>query len=200
MWRLGPEWNDEAALAQRWRAAAPFPHLVFDDLVGADDLDAVMAILEEEPVEHYASDIFAFDASAPEPTTAEMREMRAGFAEALAPRLARITGRALSRVDMRSYAYRPGHYLLPHTDHQDELGRVLAYAYYLPSPAPPVGGELELFACRAHDHELVEIAPAQRFAPTANRLVLFEVSQRSLHRVHEVLDGLRISLAGWFYP
>lgn len=198
MWRLGPAWNDEAALAQRWRAATPFPHLVFDDLV--DDLDALMAVLEEEPVEHYASDIFAFDASAPEPTTEEMRTLRAGFAEALAPRLSRITGRAVRRADMRSYAYRPGHYLLPHTDHQDELGRVLAYAYYLPSPTPPVGGELELFACRADEHGLVDIASARSFAPIANRLVVFEVSPLSLHRVHEVLDGLRISLAGWFYP
>jgi hypothetical protein len=31
-------------------------------------------------------------------------------------------------------------------------------------------------------------------------MVVFEVGERSLHRVHEVTDGVRISLAGWFYP
>ncbi len=35
---------------------------------------------------------------------------------------------------------------------------------------------------------------------TANRLVVFDVSDVSLHQVREVLAGLRISLAGWFYP
>ena len=33
-----------------------------------------------------------------------------------------------------------------------------------------------------------------------NRLVVFDVGDGSLHQVHEVLAGLRISLAGWFYP
>jgi len=56
---------------------------------------------------------------------------------------------------MRAYAYRVGHYLLPHSDHQEGLGRALAYAYYLPSPEPPEGGELELFRCRMEHGELV---------------------------------------------
>ena len=91
---------------------------------------------------------------------------------------------------MRAYAYRPGHYLLPHTDHQDGLLRQLAYAYYLPSPEPPTGGELELFA---------NMQSAKLIAPRDNRLVIFEVGDTSLHQVREVLSGLRISLAGWFY-
>jgi Rps23 Pro-64 3,4-dihydroxylase Tpa1-like proline 4-hydroxylase len=100
---------------------------------------------------------------------------------------------------MRAYAYRVGHYLLPHCDHQDGLGRELAYAYYLPSPEPPSGGELEMFACRAEHGELVATDSAELFEPVPNRLIVFEVSSRSLHQVREVLAGLRISLAGWFY-
>lgn len=183
MWRLG----DEDALAQAWRAARPFPHVVIDDF--CTDLDAVMVGVEEENVDPYGSDLFAFEATAPEPKSAEMRALRAGFAELAAP-LARITGIAISRADMRAYAYRPGHYLLPHTDHQDGLERRIAYAYYLPTPHPPEGGELELFA--GYDSAVV-------IAPVPNRIALFEVGDGSLHQVREVLAGLRLSLAGWFY-
>jgi hypothetical protein len=200
MWRLGAAWQDEDQLARAWRSALPFPHLVFDDFVPAERLPALLATLDEEPVERYEGDIFAFDASAPEPATPELAELRASFARILVPPLSRITGRAIRRVDMRTYAYRPGHYLLPHCDHQDGLERELAYAYYLPSPEPPSGGELEMFACRAEHGELIATDSARLLEPVANRLVVFEVSQRSLHQVREVLSGLRISLAGWFYP
>jgi Rps23 Pro-64 3,4-dihydroxylase Tpa1-like proline 4-hydroxylase len=200
MWQRNPGWQDAAALASTWWAASPFPHLVFDDLLPASSLASLMQLLEEEAVEHYQADLFAFDASAPEPASPEFRALRDQFAEAFAPVLAQISGKPLSRVDMRAYAYRPGHYLLPHSDHQLELGRVLAYAYYLPSPDPPIGGELELFACRAAAGEFVEISSARVIAPHRNRLVVFEVSDHSLHQVREVLGGLRLSLAGWFYP
>ena len=85
------------------------------------DVDELMAILEEEPVARYESDLFAFDATAPEPTTAAMRALRDGFAAALAPALAALTGKPIARADMRAFAYRPGHYLLPHTDHRAGL-------------------------------------------------------------------------------
>lgn len=198
MWQPGPAFDDLAGLAARWRAANPFPHLIFDDF--APDPDALLALLEEEPVEPYTADLYAFEASAPEPRSPELRELRAGFAAALAAPLSRLTGRTLTRVDMRAYAYRPGHYLLPHTDHRDGLGRVLAYAYYLPSPEPPDGGELELFACTAEGGELTGARSATVIEPRPNRLVVFEVSDTSLHQVREVLAGLRLSLAGWFYP
>lgn len=178
-------------LAAQWRDATPFAHAIADDVLSATDLDAVMILLDEEPVEHAESDIFSFDATAPEPTTQSLRELRDSFARDLAPVVTRIGGRAVSRVDMRAYAYRPGHYLLPHTDHQERLGRVYAYAFYLPSPEPPIDGDLELFA---------GMTSAKRIAPRANRLVVFDVGDHSLHQVREVLGGLRISLAGWFYP
>ncbi len=200
MWSLGAAWQDEQALADAWRQAQPFPHLVFDDLVPGDELTELVAVLDDEAVDAYQGDILRFEATAPEPATAEFRELRDRFAAALSPRLTRITGKAVTRVDMRAYAYRPGHYLLPHSDHQDGLARSLAYAYYLPSPEPPRGGELELFACRVEGSEIVATDSALVIAPRANRLVVFDVSDVSLHQVREVLGGLRISLAGWFYP
>jgi Rps23 Pro-64 3,4-dihydroxylase Tpa1-like proline 4-hydroxylase len=195
MWRA---WDDEATLANTWRTALPFPHIIVEDAV--DDLPALCAILDEESVDPYQGDILAFEATPPEPRTREFRELRNSFADALAPRLSRITGKTVTRVDMRAYAYRVGHYLLPHSDHQEGLARILAYAYYLPSPEPPIGGELELYRCeRGPDGELVSMISAGVIEPRANRLVVFDVSDVSLHQVREVLGGLRMSLAGWFY-
>jgi hypothetical protein len=199
MWRLGPEFFDEQALAEAWRAAQPFPYLVFDDFAPAAALPALLETLEDEPVERYEGDIFAFEASAPEPATGELRALRDSFAAVLAPVLSRITAKAVRRADMRAYAYRVGHYLLPHSDHQDGLERLLAFAYYLPSPEPPDGGELELFCCRIERGEIVSTETARWIEPRPNRLVVFDVSDVSLHQVREVLGGLRISLAGWFY-
>lgn len=201
--RLGTQWQDEAALARAWREAAPFPHLIVDDFLAEPALPGLLELLEEEPVEHRRSDIFSFDATAPEPTSAPVRALRDELAARLSPPLSRIAGLpdgGLGRIDLRAYAYRPGHYLLPHTDHQERLGRVLAYAYYLPSPEPPEGGELELYRCRFEGGELGDIASAVLIEPRPNRLVVFEVGDRSLHQVREVLSGLRLSLAGWFYP
>lgn len=187
-------------LSASWRSAGPFPHLVCDDLVPPDALDALMTVLDEEPVDPYEGDLFAFDASAPEPRTDELRATRDALTTSLAPILSRITGKAVTRADLRAFAYREGHYLLPHTDHQHGLARALAYAYYLPSPEPPVGGELELFRCTVGDGEIVATDSALLVEPRANRLVVFDVSDVSLHQVREVTRGLRLSLAGWFYP
>lgn len=200
VWKLGPAWRDEPALARAWRGAAPFPHLVIDDLAPADALSELFAVLDDEAVDPYEGDLFRFEATAPEPATHAFAELRDRFAAVLAPVLARITGKPLARADMRAYAYRPGHFLLPHTDHRDGLARQLAYAYYLPSPEPPRGGELELFACRVEDGAIVATESAGVIEPRGNRLVVFDVSDVSLHQVREVLGGLRISLAGWFYP
>jgi Rps23 Pro-64 3,4-dihydroxylase Tpa1-like proline 4-hydroxylase len=177
----------------------PFRHVIVDD--ACDRPDELLAIVDEEGVEPYEGDIFRFEATAPEraEASAEIRALREQFAAELAPALSRLTGRTVSRVDMRAYAYREGHYLLPHTDHRDGLERVFAYAYYLPTPQPPAGGELELFACTIDRDELTSTTSAKVIEPRPNRLVIFEVGNTSLHQVREVLAGMRLSLAGWFY-
>lgn len=200
MWRLGPAWSDETELAKTWQHATPFPHLVFDGFTPEEARADILTILEDEPIEHHDGDIFAFEASAPEPRTDRLRELREAFGATLAGPLARITGKSLRRADMRAYAYRAGHYLLPHSDHQASAGRALAYAWYLPSPEPPEGGELELFTCRTEGDAVVETTSAEVIAPRPDRLVVFDVSDVSLHQVREVMAGLRISFAGWFYP
>jgi len=185
--------RDIAPLAEAWRTAEPFPHVVVDDYTPAGDL---MTALDDFGVNRYESDLFAFEATAPD----ALDPLAAGFAATLGPQLAQITGKRIRSADMRAYAYRPGHYLLPHTDHQDGLERVLAYAYYLPTPEPPRGGELELYRCTVTGGTLATIEPAHVIEPAPWRLAVFDVSAVSLHQVREVLAGLRLSLAGWFYP
>jgi len=177
-----PTLHDEAALAAAWRAAQPFPHVVIDDFEPATP---ILELLDDEGVTRQDGDIFSFEASG------DLRELSASFGAALAAPFARITSKPVTRVELRAYAYRPGHYLLPHTDHQDDLARLLAFAYYLPTPEPPEGGELELFR---------GLESARLIEPRPNRLVVFDVGDGTLHQVREVLAGLRLSLSGWFYP
>jgi Rps23 Pro-64 3,4-dihydroxylase Tpa1-like proline 4-hydroxylase len=197
MWR---PFEDEVELARRWRDAEPFPHLVVDDFVDPSALPRLLETLDEEPIERHDGDIFAFEASTPEPRTDALRALRASFGETFAAPLGRITGKPVRRADMRLYAYREGHFLLPHADHQAGVGRALAYAFYLPSPDPPAGGELELFRCTVEGGEIVATESARVIEARPNRIALFDVSDVSLHQVREVLSGVRISLAGWFYP
>lgn len=197
---LGPAWADEDALARAWRTSLPFPHIVVDDVLANECIERLMEILDEEGVDRYEADLYAFDATAPDPRTDEMRALRAEWAAQLAPVLSRITGKSVASADLRAYAYRVGHYLLPHADHQEGLERKLAFAYYLPSPEPPVGGDLELFRCRVENGELADIESAKLVEARANRIAIFDVSEVSLHQVREVLGGLRLSLSGWFYP
>ncbi|HEY4179298.1 MAG TPA: 2OG-Fe(II) oxygenase [Kofleriaceae bacterium] len=179
MW---PSLGDEAQLSAAWRSAKPFPHIVIDDFAPSTP---VLELLDDEAVVRQEGDIFAFEASA------HLADLSASFGAALCGPLSRITGKTTTRAELRAYAYRPGHYLLPHTDHQDGLTRLLAFAYYLPTPEAPIGGELELYD---------GITSARVLEPKADRLVIFDVGDQSLHQVREVLGGLRLSLAGWFYP
>lgn len=200
MWRVPPSWSDETKVAEIWRSSAPFPHLVVDAFVDPARLPALLSIVDEEALHRYDGEIFGFEATAPVATTAAFQALRDSFADVLGPPLRRITGRAVSRVDMRAYLYQAGDYLLPHSDHQDGVGRVLAYAFYLPSADPPEGGELELFRCTFEGGAITATESAKLVAPKANRIVIFEVGDASLHQVREVMKGARISLSGWFYP
>lgn len=200
IWRLPPPFDDVPTLAATWRTARPFPHLVIHDLVAEERLGELLALVDEEPLTVWTAEHYAFEASAPEPRSASLCDLRDAFVATFAAPLSRVTGRRVARADMRAYVYGPGHYLLPHTDHQDAVGRALAYAFYLPTPEPPDGGELELYACRLEGRDVVAASSAKVIAPRANQLVFFEVSDASLHQVREVLGGRRISLAGWFYP
>src|SRR5579859_4828243 len=97
---------DEAALVELCQAVAAEPHWpnrgeIYDMMGSSEEL--------QHPV------LRAFQASL----------------SACAPALAAISGKPVQRADMRSYVYLAGSYLLPHTDCQKPLGRLVAYAFYL---------------------------------------------------------------------
>ncbi|HUH05445.1 MAG TPA: 2OG-Fe(II) oxygenase [Kofleriaceae bacterium] len=194
---------DLAALARSWQRAAPFPHLVIDDLFSPEDAQAITDDLGEEPCALVHDQIFEIYASTPSVLEGHALvsfrdELGTGPVRAA---LHAITGIEVSRLDMRAFAYHRGHYLLPHTDRDadDDTGRALAYTYYAPTPAPVTGGQLELFDCELRDGEIISTSPAVLIEPRPNRLVLFEVGPHSLHQVREVEHGIRLSLAGWFF-
>lgn len=190
-------WNT-AELARAWSAAQPFPHVVIDDLVAPETLQALLVGVSQEP--HYPNrgEIYDFMASSPEVAHPTLQAFQAalGAPETLAAVRA-ISGRPVATVDLRSYVYVPGSYLLPHADSRASIGRLVAFAFYLYTKEC-AGGELELFTCEMAGDELVRATPAQRIEPRDNRVVMFDVTNASLHQVREVLAGHRISLTGWY--
>lgn len=192
-------WEPRARSAA-WPTGAPFPHVVIDDAVTPPQLDALRDAVAHEPHWPERSELVDAMASAPSPS----HPILAGFAAALGSAdglatIRMITGRQVARVEVRSYVYPLGGYLLPHTDGRREAGRQVAFALYLTPDGTCTGGELELFRCTTGDDgDIVATEPAGVVAHRPNRLVLFDVTEVSLHQVREVTQGARISLAGWF--
>jgi len=198
---IAARWNLEQ-LAASYRAGRPFPYVVIDDLVAPDaapdTLAALCQAVAQEP--HWANrgEIYDFMASADTVSHPVLGEFHAQLgAPAMLEAVRAITGRPATRCDLRSYVYLAGSYLLPHADSRTSIGRLVAYAYYIHT-ASCEGGELELFECTMAGDELVSATPSIRIAPRDNRLVMFDVTNGSLHQVCEVLAGARVSLTGWF--
>jgi hypothetical protein len=194
---IAASWNLDQ-LAARYRAAQPFPHVVIDDLVAPEALRALCEAVAQEPHWPNRGEIYDFMGSAETVAHPVLREFHAelGGPVTLAA-IQSITGRPVTRCELRSYVYLAGSYLLPHADSRASFGRMVAYAYYIHTGGCE-GGELELFDCTMNGDELVSATPAIRIAPRDNRLVMFDVSNASLHQVCEVLAGARVSLTGWF--
>jgi hypothetical protein len=190
---------DLPRLTAEWRAARPFAHVVVDELLPAPSLQTLCQALAAEPHWPNRGEIYDMMGSGDELGHPTLRAFHQSFAapDALAA-VAAVSGKAPARVEMRSYAYLPGHYLLPHTDCRTGMGRLVAYAYYAWVSGVD-GGELELFDCALDGTAVVSARPSLRIEPRTNRLVLFDVTPASLHQVREVLSGARLSLSGWFY-
>jgi Rps23 Pro-64 3,4-dihydroxylase Tpa1-like proline 4-hydroxylase len=187
-----------SSLAEAWRAARPFPFVVLDGLVGPSALAELRAAVEREPHAANRGELYEMMASDEPPR----QPLLGRFADALAApdalaAAAAITGKRVSRVELRSYVYLTGSYLLPHTDYRPGMAREIAFAFYLSPEAAFAGGALELFACTVEGGEIVATQPALTVEPRADRLVLFDVGPTTLHQVREVTAGGRVSLAGW---
>jgi Rps23 Pro-64 3,4-dihydroxylase Tpa1-like proline 4-hydroxylase len=197
---LGPDFAawDATALGEAWRRARPFPHVVVDALVPDTALAELRDAVAKEP--HWPNhdeiyDMMRSGEPMAHPTLCAF-QAELGSAAALATVRA-VTGKPVERIEMRSYVFMPGNYLLPHTDCQSQVGRKVAFAYYLWN-GPLEGGELDLFDCDVANGRITASRPGTTILPQPNRLVLFDVSLASLHQVREVTIGARLSLSGWF--
>ncbi len=168
---------DVATLRPAWRSARPFPHVVVDGLLSDKALSAMRFAVAAEPHWPNRTEIYEVMGSAEEVNHPVLRRFGAAL----------NSEKTRAAIECRSYVYLAGSYLLPHTDRDPAHRRKIAWVFYLSERSACEGGVLELMG---DDPAHIE--------PVANRLVLFEVSDDSLHRVHEVTDGARISLAGWF--
>jgi Rps23 Pro-64 3,4-dihydroxylase Tpa1-like proline 4-hydroxylase len=187
---------DLPSLRRRWLRARPFPHVILDSLLSADDHARALQAFQWEPHYLVRGEIYAQLRSETPPQQPVVRELfDALTGPALRVAVESVTGKRIVHADGNGYVYLEGHYLLPHSDSQ--ASRAVAYAYYL--SAPSRGGELELHACTRRGNEIVATKRAKRIAPRPNRLVLFDVTPASLHEVREVTKGARLSMAGWYY-
>jgi Rps23 Pro-64 3,4-dihydroxylase Tpa1-like proline 4-hydroxylase len=199
LWLTPKQWK-LSLLQDDWTKAKPFPYVVFDELLSEKHQEELLAAFDEEPCELLRDEIFEFMVSAKIPVTKAIQAFRAALESPdVLSALQAITKKQAQRVELRGYAYQSGHYLLPHSDHQLDMGRKLAFAYYVKTPEKVVGGELELFDCRYEGEEIVETRSVTLLAPIPNRMILFHVGDESLHQVREVLEGTRLSISGWFY-
>src|SRR5262245_54761667 len=190
---------DVTALGTAWRAAQPFPHLLLDDFLDEDGLSALRQGVATEPHWPERGEIVECMASAQPAQGEALREFAALLGSGATRRaLEAITGTPTSRVEVRSYVYLAGGYLLPHSDHRAGVDRRLAFALYLSQPGGWRGGELDLYRCQSEAGEISRTTIETSIDPRPNRMALFDVSEASLHRVREVTAGARVSLAGWF--
>jgi hypothetical protein len=194
-----PDALDRYLLSGRWERARPFAHVIVDDWLGPAAREALMGALADEPANRIVSEIYEVMATG-EPTTATLRDFTAHLGSpAMLEAVSAIVGGSIGRVTLRGYAYGPGHFLLPHHDRDRDATRTVAFAIYVAATDDLLGGELELFDCERQQDRIVATTSASLIEPRPGRLVLFDVSDDSLHQVREVTAGLRTSLAGWFY-
>lgn len=202
---LAPRRWLEADAALRFRAAAPFAHVVIDDFVPASVHAELRAAFDDEDAERLQDEIFDVTASASPPVSAALAAFHAALGDrATLDVVSEIASERLVSVETRAYVYAAGQYLLPHADRDDGRRRALAYAFYVDALKDEAdrdleGGELDLYATETRDAEIVRASVHTTIVPRANRCVLFAVGPTSLHRVREIRAGARLSLAGWFH-
>lgn len=197
---MDPAMWDLEKLAASWRKAVPFPHVVIEPVLRPETFGRLRSAFLAESFSPAQSDIYSFRQSSVPVSQSLLRTFRRHLStSAVLGALGHITGKSLSRVDMRGYVYGPGDYLLPHSDAPAALARQVAYAYYV-GEVGLRGGGLEFFDCELARRGAPVVRQSSRLvAPHPNRMVLFGVSPLTIHQVREVLSGFRLSLTGWFY-
>lgn len=166
----------------------PFAHIIFKDLLSSVALHEIKEIIESQPFERKSADLFDLEQTtdlSDEQSLSGLREKMLSLKEIIKNEL----GIDVTSLDMSAMHYQECDYLLCHDDQLE--GRKIAYILYLAKPEQ--GGEL-LFRSSTEPYDVQVTIP-----PLENTLVLFEVSNKSLHEVSEIIKGERLSIGGWFH-
>lgn len=177
-------------LKKDFKSAKPFPHLVLPNFF--KNAKELKSALLKEKFHYQNSDLFQFhqtnDCSKAKTKVVQDFHKFFGSREFLSF-ISEITGKKLTSIDMSGFIYGDTDYLLPHDDRLE--GRKIAYVVNLSENFKDEnGGALALFKGKN---------VVKRIVPRFNTLTIFEVSNKSLHEVEEVIGQKRVSFAGWFH-
>jgi len=177
-------------LKKQFKSAKPFPHLVLNDFFKNAKL--LKSALLKENFYYQNSDLFQFHQTndCSKAKTSVVKDFNEFFgSKDFLNFISEITGKKLTSIDMSGFIYGDTDYLLPHDDRLE--GRKIAYIVNLSENfREENGGELAFFKGKQ---------VVKRIYPKFNTFTIFEVSNKSLHEVKEVIDKKRVSFAGWFH-
>ena len=189
--------NEVSELNQSFNRSKPYQHLIIKDLFNRNKLSLLRKEVLKEKFERQDTDLFSFS------QTKELFASKNKFVKEFYVFLSSkefiafikgLTGEKLGdKIDMHAHQYKQGDYLLFHDDKLEN--RKIAYVINLSTGFNPEdGGKLQLYNIKK------PIKPAKEILPEFNSLVLFKVSNKSLHAVEEVITKKeRLGLGGWFY-
>lgn len=202
--------RDLETLQQDYKTAAPYPHLILDNLFSADTLDAVLDEMDEQSSRTWVEQNLAQLQKKSIRSAVDLGERTFAFfsqlhSAAFLYLLTEMTG--ITGLLPDPYLTGAGPTIMPsggrfdvhadrNTDHYSGLRRRLVMLLYLNKNwRPEYGGQLEIWNTTASAME-------KSIEPVFNRAVFFEIGDKNFHAVRPVTTGCgrdRRSLTVYFH-
>ncbi len=191
--------NDESIskLKKEFLENKPFFHFSIKNFLKEEKAIELLKHLQQEKFYLKDSDLFTFlqtnDIISTEVKV--LKEFRDFFSsEKFVNYIKKLTNVEISynKLDMFASLYQDTHYLLPHDDQLDS--RKIAYVLFLSNQKE--SGSLAFY----NSKEGIPQKVVKNIYPEFNKLILFEVSDKSFHEIKEVVgDTQRVAITGWFH-
>src|SRR3989344_9379530 len=188
------DFNNLEELRKLFLENKPFSYLELKDFFNENKIIKILKSLSKEEFHERESDLFKFMQTEDfklikNKTLNDFRNFL--FSNAFISFMEYLTGFELkNKIDISGSLYQNSDYLLCHDDQLE--GRKIAYFLYLSNMEENEGGNLNLFNA--------EFKVARKIIPKFNTFAFFEVSDKSLHELEEVIvNKQRIAISGWFY-
>ena len=178
------------------KESEPFVHGIVDDFLTEEAFDYLSEQLLNEQFSEKHSDLFRFFQTQDLSNVPQFAAFASFLTGQFKEEVEALTGLKLGKqLDMQGHMYADANYLLCHDDRLDS--RAVAFILYLTDVEEGEGGELVLYPS---DNGTPQRDGATKILPQANRLVWFEVTEKSFHEVLEVLaDTQRVTIGGWLH-